>query len=578
MIATYHDQSLGDILIAEGLITPAALSRILGERENATEPLGDLLVRLGVLSPKDRARCVGHQVGVPFFDLSQRSLDTEVVNLITHNMAARLLAIPVERSATGLSIAMANPMDIAALDELRAHTGLEIDPVIAPEEDIRDRIHALFGTYDDLGELVDEAAGASEKLDKSERGDPADEDDNPLTVSFSELKELSVRSPVIRLVNSIFSRAISRRASDIHINPEKGRVRVRFRVDGMLQEVITMPKNVQSPFLSRLKIMAGMDIAERRAPQDGRISLLLPQGEYDFRVSSYPSLYGENIVVRILDKKAARVELDKTGMQTGILARLQELIHRPHGMILVCGPTGSGKTTSLYACLNALNSADRNIMTIEDPVEYQLPGIVQGNVNPKAGVTFASGLRTLVRQDPDVILVGEIRDAETARIAIEAALTGHLVLSTIHANDAAGAITRLIDMGVEPFLVASALVATLAQRLVRMVCPRCAVSYRPETALLRFLGCETAGTDPGLQFRKGNGCDSCNRTGYKGRTGIHELMEVTGDVQRLILAHASSQEIQKIAMQDRPTLRDDAILKLLQGQTTPEEVARVTIA
>ena len=576
----YYDRTFSEILVEEGLTTSSDIARILGERDSTTEPLGDLLVRLGVLTEKDKARCIGKQNNVPFVELARREMDPGVARLVPHRLAMRLRAVPIERSDMAVSVAMANPLDITAIDELQAHTGLEIDPVIATEEDIREAIFRTFGAYDDLGELVGEAVRGidpSEITVSGEEEEPADAE-----VSLHQLKDMGEGAPVVKLVNAIVTRAIASRASDIHIEPERHRVRIRFRVDGLLQEAMIMPKDLQFPFLSRLKIIAGMDIAERRAPQDGRLTLLTPQGEFDFRLSTYPALFGENMVIRILDKSAGRVTLPKLGMQPETLRRLERIVHRPHGMFLACGPTGSGKTTSLYACLNALNSIERNIMTIEDPVEYQVAGVIQGNVNPKAGVTFATGLRTLVRQDPDVILVGEIRDAETARIAVQAALTGHFVLSTIHANDAAGAITRLIDMGVEPFLVASALVATLGQRLIRLVCPRCATPHLPEASLLdatdlaQYLPAGAGEAD--TPFRRGVGCETCGRAGYKGRAGVYELMEVTPEVQRLILAQASAQEIKTVALADVPSLRDDAVAKVLQGLTTPEEVLRVTIA
>jgi len=324
--------------------------------------------------------------------------------------------------------------------------------------------------------------------------------------------------------------------------------------------------------------MASMDIAERRVPQDGRLTLISPQGEFDFRLSTFPSLHGENLVIRILDKQAGRITLDKLGMDKGLFDRMQRLISRPYGMILACGPTGSGKTTTLYSILNSLNSIERNIMTIEDPVEYQVPGIVQGNVNVKAGVTFSTGLRTLVRQDPDVILVGEIRDEVTARIAIEAALTGHLVFSTIHANDAAGAVTRLIDMGIEPFLVASALAGSLAQRLIRVLCDVCQEVYQPNVDIVERLGCGSLLLDSSFQFHRGVGCEVCSRSGYKGRAGVYELMEIDEQIQRLILAHSSSQDIRAAAFTKNNSLRDDAISKLRAGITSADEVLRVTMA
>jgi type IV pilus assembly protein PilB len=486
----------------------------------------------------------------------------------------RLLAIPVERSEVAVSVAMANPLDVNALDELNELTGLEIDPMIATQDDIRESIFRVFGAYDDLGELIGEAVRG---IDPNELR-VAEEDQEPnVELSLNELREMVEGAPVIRLVNALIARAIASRASDIHIEPENRRVRVRFRVDGLLQEAMIIPKDLQYSLISRVKIMANMDIAERRAPQDGRITLVTQQGEYDFRISTYPSIFGEKIVIRILDKNAARVGIGKLGFQPAIQQKFESMIQKPYGMIITCGPTGSGKTTTLYAALNALNSVERHIITIEDPVEYQLAGIVQGNVNEKAGVTFAAGLRTILRQDPDVVLVGEIRDRETAQIAIEAALTGHLVLSTLHATDAAGAVARLSDMGIEPFLIAGSLLGVCGQRLARQICPKCQTSYEPQAHLLEELGVPAV-LPPGFEFVKGRGCEYCNRSGYRGRTGIYELMELSPEVQRAILTNASSSEIREIAMgQNMMTMREDAIQKVLDGITTCEEVARVTL-
>jgi type IV pilus assembly protein PilB len=572
MSATYYDLALSEIMVTEGLITPDRLSRLLGERENATESIGDMLVRVGLLTEQDRVRFIGKQLGIPYVNLAEHNVDTNTCLLINGQTALRLWSLPFERTATNVTVAMVNPLDINALDELKALTGLEVEAVITSKEDIQEAVGRIYGNgADNLSDLVVSAMkavgdGSQEELEK-ELLKESEDAHSVLTTSTS---------PVIRLANEIFLRAIQMRTSDIHINPEKDRVLVRYRIDGMLREVIMIPKDLQLPLTSRLKIMASMDIAERRAPQDGRISLKTPQGEFDFRVSSYPSVHGENVVIRILDKRSAMIALDKVGMPPHVLFKLKDLIERPYGMIIVCGPTGSGKTTTLYGCLNALNAPERNIMTIEDPVEYQLTGIIQGNVNAKAGVTFASGLRTLVRQDPDVILVGEIRDSETAKIAIEAALTGHLVLSTLHANDSAGAITRLTEMGVEPFLIASSLVASLTQRLLRVNCPRCAAPFEPSPEVLDTIGVSQSDAI-NYQFRRGAGCDHCNQTGYRGRTGIYELLEIDEGVQRMILARTPSPEIKNAFLGDSGQLRHDALRRLRDGITTPEEVMRVTI-
>lgn len=572
MNTLYFDRTLSDLLIAEGILSRPELERLLGERENATESVADMLVRAGVLTEAERARYLARQLGLPFIHLATCKLDNAAVRLLSSALCLRLQVLPIERGESSLSVAMSNPLDVAAIDEMRSLTGLEIDPVIATRGDIQEAVSRVFGAYDTLGALVVEAGRA---LATGDSRSELEEEEGlaAFTVDETGLKE---QAPIVRLVNEIVLRAVNNRASDIHLNPEKDRLRIRFRVDGMLHEVTQAPRDLQNSLISRIKIMAGMDIAERRAPQDGRITLMLRQAELDFRVSTYPSLHGENVVLRILDKRQARIGLEQLGMQTDTLSELQQLIHHPYGMVLVCGPTGSGKTTTLYSCLNTLNSVDRNIMTIEDPVEYQMAGIIQGNVNVKAGVTFASGLRTLVRQDPDVILVGEIRDAETAKIAIEAALTGHLVFSTIHANDAAGAVTRLIEMGVEPFLIASALLVSLNQRLMRLICVQCGKPCAPTAGALTALGIPETDTAWYATIRRGSGCDSCSQSGYRGRLGVYEMLVMDGTLQRLIVSRSTSQEIKQAALRGRRTLREDALLKLQQGLTTPEEVLRIT--
>jgi type IV pilus assembly protein PilB len=562
------ERSLGDLLVEEGLIGRDELDEILGQREDATEPIGDLLVRLGKLTEKQKMYAVGKQMGVAFIDLAGIELNVDICRKIPHHTAMRLLSVPFEQNAESFSVAMVNPLDISALDELQDKL-TAIEPFIATEEDVRDAIFRAFGAYDDLGEIVGEAIRG---LDTTEI-ELADEDAEEGQVNVVELKEVAEGAPVIKLVNAILARAINSRASDIHIEPQQRRVRVRYRIDGMLQEAMALPKDLQYPLASRIKVMAAMDIAERRAPQDGRCTLITQQGEYDFRISSYPSINGENLVLRILDKKSARISMEKLGFSQGLLAMVERHIGASHGMILATGPTGSGKTTTLYACLNALNTVERNVMTIEDPVEYQLPGVVQANVNPKAGITFATGLRSILRQDPDVLLVGEIRDTETAEIAIEAALTGHLVLSSLHSNEAAGALSRLLDMGIEPFLVASSVNLVLAQRLVRLTCQKCRMPYRPNEMLLREMGLPDQ-----HDYEHGLGCDYCARTGYLGRSAAYEALDVTPRIQKLVMTKATAGQVREEAISSgMVTLRENALAKVLGGETTPEEVARATM-
>jgi type IV pilus assembly protein PilB len=562
------DKPIGEIFVEEGYVSREELNEILRERVDTTEPLGDILVRLGKISEKQKLKCVGLQMGVPFMDLTRQEIDSDAARIVPHAVAVRLLAIPIEKTDCAASVAMVNPLDLGAIDEISAITGLEVDPVLSTEEDVRDAIFRSFGAYDDLGEIVGEAVRGVDPSDLKVAS--LDDEDEPVNVV--ELKEVVEGAPVIKLANALMSRAIVMRASDIHIEPHHRKVRVRFRIDGLLQEVMVIPKDLQHPLISRIKILASLDIAERRMPQDGRCTMISSQGEFDFRVSTYPSVYGENVVIRILDKSSATIDLQRLGISESALKTLVPRVEDPQGMIVVTGPTGSGKTTTLYSILHHLNSISRNIITIEDPVEYQLDGVVQGNVNPKAGITFATGLRSILRQDPDVILVGEVRDGETASIAVEAALTGHLVLTSLHANDSASAVTRLIDMGVEPFLIASSVTCCIAQRLVRSVCPKCREPYRPDPHALTRLGLSEDAV-----YERGKGCEYCAKTGFRGRQGVFEALEITPEIRRMMLSgeHASAirAEAERRGMQ---TLRADACSKIVEGVTTVEEVIRVT--
>jgi len=563
------DRSIGEIFVEEGYITREELLQVLAGRQDTLEPLGDLLVRMGRITEKQKLKCSGLQMGVPFIDLARIEIEPDIARRIQHSVAVRLLSIPIETTEVAASVAMVNPLDLSAIDELSSITGLEVDPLLATEEDIRDAIFRCFGAYDDLGELVGEAVQGVDP-DGLKVAGAEDEEDAPVNVV--ELKEAVEGAPVVKLANALMMRAIQMRASDIHIEPHQRKVRVRFRIDGLLQEVMVIPKDLQHALVSRIKIIASLDIAERRIPQDGRCTLIAPQGQFDFRVSTFPSVFGEKVVIRILDKNSATIDMNKLGMSEESLTRLQQRLAEPQGLILVTGPTGSGKTTTLYASLHYINKVFRNIITIEDPVEYQLDGICQGNVNPRAGVTFSTGLRAILRQDPDVILVGEVRDGETAAIAVESALTGHLVLTSLHANDSASAITRLVDMGIEPFLLGSSLTCSIAQRLVRMICPKCEESYDPDPTALKMLDLPSD-----ADYKRGRGCDHCAKTGYRGRLGVYEVLEVTSEIRRMIVAGRHSSEIREAAENSGMTdLRGDARLKVLQGNTTVEEVLRVT--
>ena len=565
------ETTLTSVFLDQGLVTPKELDAALAMRTDVAEDIGEFLVRLGMVSECDRVRCVGIQHGIHFVELSGRELDPETAKLIPHSMALRCKAIPVERSQDLVRVAMANPLDVQAVDDIAKSTGLEPMPMIAVEDDILEAIFHCFGAAGDVSDIIIEAIKDADAEVKIREEEPEEAEAN-----VADLKDLAGGAPVVRLVNAMIARAIADRASDIHIEPDVGRVRVRLRIDGILHEVMTVPKDLQSPVISRIKVMGGMDVAERRAPQDGRITLVARPQEYDFRISTYPAIHGENVVIRVLEKSAARITLDKLGLQPDVAGQFGRMVQAPYGMILSCGPTGAGKTTSLYAALNMINSVQRNIITIEDPVEYQLAGVVQANVNRKAGLTFATGLRTIVRQDPDVILVGEIRDSETAQIAVEAALTGHLVLSTLHANDSAGAAARLIDMQVEPFLIASSIVGLLSQRLVRTVCQRCAAPFVVADDLLAQLNLKVSSAELAGAV-KGAGCEQCARTGYKGRTGIYELLKMDDDVRAAIVARHSAAAIRQIALEKgMRSMREDALDKVKAGFTTIEEVLRVT--
>jgi len=562
------DRPISEVFLEAGLVTREELTEILAKREDTTEPLGDLLVRLNKITLKQKLRCEAVQMGVPFIDLTQIEIDPVASRCIPHAAAMRLLAIPLELSDVAATVAMARPLDLSAIDELVAMTGREIDPLLAAEEDVREAIFRSFGAYDDLGELVGDAILGAD--DKDVHIAVQEEEERPSQIV--DIKETVEGAPIVKLANALLTKAISMRASDIHIEPNSRRVRIRLRIDGLLQEIMVIPKDLQHPLISRMKILGGMDIAERRVPQDGRCTLVSSQGEYDFRVSTYPSVHGETLVIRILDKHSAMIDLQRLGLSGKALARFPSVLNVPQGMIIVTGPTGSGKTTTLYAGIHHLNTVNRKIITIEDPVEYQLDGVTQANVNPRAGVTFATGLRAILRQDPDVLLVGEVRDAETAGIAIEAALTGHLVLTSLHANDAASALSRLLDMGIEPFLLASSVTTSVGQRLVRTICTKCIETYTPEEAVRQRLDL------PGdREYVRGRGCEYCAKTGFRGRIGLYEILEVTGDIRRKILAGEHHSEIRRYAEeQGMESLRGDGRAKILDGITTAEEVLRAT--
>ena len=564
---------IGQLFLKHGLVDADQLEsalekqRQLGGRNN----LGDLLVSLGVVTERDRVRILAEHWEVDYVDLSSTTIPSDVAGVLSQELARRYKAIPISVDENRVRVAMKNPLDVFATDEIRMITGREVIPVVATEDDILLAISSSYRAVADevvsvLKDFDDDVAVARK---------PGDDD-----ISIEEMKELSGEAPVVRLANVVISRAIAEKASDIHLEPARDCLKVRYRIDGILVDGLVIPKKIQASLTSRIKIMADMDIAEKRAPQDGRISAVIEGRPFDFRVSSLPAVFGEKIVMRVLDQSNISVGLNRLGLLPHTLDMFESMISRTYGIVLVTGPTGSGKSTTLYSCLAKVNSGDKNILTIEDPVEYELAGITQVGVNARAGMTFAAGLKSMLRQDPDIIMVGEMRDQETAMIAIEAALTGHLVFSTLHTNDAPGAVARLMDMGVEPFLIASATIGVMAQRLLRKICERCKQPYEPPLDAVRRLGMNVDDRNgEKVTFYRGAGCDFCKGTGYKGRVGCYELMPVTDKVRELILAHASAYAIREAAIEaGMKSLKEDAMEKILLGITTLEECLRVIYA
>lgn len=569
----------GEIFVQEGVITREQL-QVAEEKHKemgGSDPIARVLVNMGFVQERDRVRCLGKVWGIPFCELGQLTPAKEVLDLLSPQLAKRFKAIPIEEKDGRLHVAMANPLDVFVVDELRLATGFEIEALIAVEEDI---VNALQNYYRVEQNVNDALAGMIKDFSSDIDIQEATEDE----LSEAELREMGEDAPIVRLANLIISQGISDKASDIHVEPQKDGILVRYRIDGVMIEGMKLPRKVVAPLTSRFKIMSDMDIAEKRSPQDNRISAVVNGQEFDFRVSTLPVVYGEKIVMRVLDKRGVQVGLSKLGFLPHNLKNIEDVCQRSYGIILVTGPTGSGKSTTLYSILNKVNDGQNNIITIEDPVEYELSGINQCGVNVKAGMTFAAGLRAMLRQDPDIIMVGEMRDTETATIAMEAALTGHLVLSTLHTNDAPSAPTRLIDMEVEPFLISSSIIGVLAQRLVRTICPKCKEGYvATRESLVRYgfpihddLGAETGGE---LTLFKGAGCDACKGTGYKGRTGVHELMVLNDAIRDKILEKSPSHILRKLAVENgMKTLQMDAVQKILMGITSVDEVLRVLYA
>ncbi len=569
----YTQERLGELLLDRGLLTRAQLDRALEESREQGTRLGFSVVSLGYVREAELLEVLSEQYQVPAVDLSEVELDEEVLDLVPSEFARKHLVLPVAQDGRALTVAMATPTDLGLVDDLKFITRFEIEPVIAGEYSLRVAIEEHYeGSDERLGALLEELE--EEQIELVED----DEEEEDEAIADAELRAEVEDAPVVRLVNGILTDAVRRGASDVHIEPYESEIRVRYRIDGVLQEIMKPPKRMKSALISRIKILADLNIAERRVPQDGRIKLRIGGRIIDFRVSTLPVTAGEKIVLRILDKSNLRLDLEEFGMEPKAEKDFLKAIAQPYGMVLVTGPTGSGKTTTLYSAMDRLNTPQVNIMTAEDPVEYELGGINQVQVRPQVGLTFASALRAFLRQDPNIVMVGEIRDLETGSIAIKAALTGHLVMSTLHTNDAASTITRMMDMGMESFNIASAVNVITAQRLVRRICLQCKTEaeYLPEE--LEAAGVPQDWADE-VTLRTGEGCEACNGSGYSGRQGLYEVLPVTPKIRRLILAEEPASEIKEQAIEDGMlTLRQDGLVKVERGITTLEEVVKETSA
>ncbi|MGH9106644.1 MAG: GspE/PulE family protein [Acidimicrobiales bacterium] len=560
--ALSEDEQLGVVLVKSGIITIEQLGEALARAKERGCNLARVLIEDRLLTEEQFVGTLAEQLGLEFVDLATYPVDPSATRLVSDSLARRYLALPIGWWEGRLIVAMADPSNVFAIDDIRALTGAEVRQVVATAEAVTAAINKYHRRDSEAEHVSLEAAAASSSPVEDER--------------LANIREVREDAPIVRLVNLLISQGITDRASDIHVEPTGKDVRIRYRIDGVLHEVMRSPRNIQNGIISRLKVMADINIAERRIPQDGRIRTTIEGRPVDLRVATLPTVHGEKVVMRILDNSTATLRLSELGFLPANMGRYEASYTKPYGTILVTGPTGSGKTTTLYATLNTLNEPEKNVITVEDPVEYQLEGISQVQVNNKAGLTFASALRTILRADPDIILVGEIRDRETAAIAVEAALTGHLVLSTLHTNDSSTTPNRLVEMGVEPFLVGSALDCIVAQRLARRLCERCKEAYPVEKQKLVSLGWETVGVEFPEELFRSAGCQVCSKTGYIGRFAVHEVLTINEEVERMIVDHAHAEDVRKAAIADgMVTLRQAGLMAAATGVTSLDEVLRV---
>jgi len=571
-MASIIHRRLSDILVEQGLLDSAQLAKAVAEQKKTGQPLSRVLVEMKLVTEEDIVVALSEQLSIPHIRVENYTIPPEVIEEVPETLARQYVLIPISKTGDSLTVAMSDPLNIMALDDLKMLTGRNIEVMVSPASEIDVAIDKYYGRGTDHAEqaIYETLEGTS---DSEELEVVAEEE-----IELGKLKEEAQEAPIIQLANLILVNAIEAGASDIHIEPFEKELRIRYRVDGTLSDVKSPPKSIHAALVSRFKIMSDLDIAEHRLPQDGRFRIRYKGREIDFRVSSLPTYHGEKVVIRILDKGQLTLDIEKLGFEEQPLTAFLEAIKQPYGLLLLSGPTGSGKTTTLYATLHKLNAPDVNIVTVEDPVEYELFGINQVQAHPEIGLTFAAGLRSILRQDPDIVMVGEMRDEETADIAIKAALTGHLVLSTIHANDAPSVVTRLLDMGMEPFLVASSLIAAAAQRLMRRICVHCKEPFEPPPEALEEIQYKMEDGEPPT-FYKGRGCKKCNSTGYRGRLAVIEVMSNAKELEELVVTRAPAAEIKRVAMQlGMKTLRQNALAKAASGLTTIDEVLRVTSA
>lgn len=578
-------KDLGEVLVAKKLITTEELAQARDAQRSAPGDIGRIIIDLGFAGDKDVVKARAEVMGMQFIDLSTQKIDESTATSIPERISKQHKLIAIGKAGGKMIVAMADPGNPMAMQDVRLVVGgTQIMAVLATEDDIDDAIRRIYKASSDNGAVVPvtsgpsngggAAAGGMSSISEAiatygAREEMSDDDEN-------QVRQAAEEAPIIRIAHTVIQQAIRDASSDIHVEPDRRGVRVRYRIDGVLHEVMPLPKYIQAPLISRLKIMADMNIAERRVPQDGRIPIRWENKDYDLRVSCLPTIHGEKIVMRILDKSSVLLGLNKLGFTPETQAQIDEITQQPNGMFLSTGPTGSGKTTTQYSVLHKINTVDKNIITVEDPVEYQLSGISQVHVNRKAGLTFSSALRCFLRQDPDIIMVGEIRDLETAEVAIEAALTGHLLLSTLHTNDAPSCVIRLVDMGVEPFLISATIIGVLAQRLARRVCQNCKTSYTVAAKELRRFGMKSDDPEEPVTLYRGTGCELCRHTGYKGRVGIYELLRMNDEIAELIVRRSPLADVREAAKANgMHELREDGLLKVLEGMTTPDEVMRV---